>query len=82
MIARRWDWFIPIIPPSNALMDETTKVNDIFICIKNLKMISGASFCQVAKIIHEIHDRDVITEGNQKCMGTIPSLSRIEATNK
>jgi hypothetical protein len=36
----------------------------------------------VARIIHEIQDSDVITDGNQKCMGAIPSLSKIEAINK
>lgn len=79
---RRWDWFIPIIPPSSALMDETIKVKDIFICMKNLKIISGASFCHVAKIMHEIHDSDVITEGNQKCMGAMPSFRRMEAIKR
>jgi aspartate aminotransferase-like enzyme len=50
--------------------------------MKNLKIISGASFCHVAKIMHEIHESDVITGGNQKCMGAIPSLSKIEAIKR
>jgi hypothetical protein len=36
------------------------------LCRKNDKIINGANFCQVARIIHAVHDREVITEGNQK----------------
>lgn len=42
----------------------------------------GASFCHVAKIMHEIHDSDVITGGNQKCMGAMPSFRRMEAIKR
>jgi len=35
---------------------------------------SGASFCQVDKIRHDIHDSDVITDGNHIWHGTIPNL--------
>lgn len=44
------------------------------------KIIKGANFCHVAKIRHENHEIDVITEGNQKWSGAIPSFSIIEAT--
>lgn len=64
------------------MIDEIISVKDILICMKNLKIISGASFCHVAKIMHEIHESDVITGGNQKCMGAIPSLSKIEAIKR
>ena len=32
----------------------------------NDRMINGASFCQVARIMQDIQDIDVITDGNQK----------------
>ena len=54
---------------------------EAFICRKNLRIISGANFCHVASTIHDIHEIEVITDGNQKCMGAMPSLSRIAAVN-
>lgn len=41
------------------------------------KIIKGASFCQDARIIHANQERDVITGGNQKWNGAIPSFSII-----
>jgi hypothetical protein len=38
------------------------------------KIIKGASFCHVAKIIQDIQEIDVITDGNQKWNGNIPNL--------
>lgn len=80
MMVRKCDWFIPIIPPSRALIEAISIINvdDKLYRIKD-KMISGANFCHVARIIHISHDRDVITDGNQKWKGAIPSLSRIDA---
>jgi hypothetical protein len=36
------------------------------IFIVNIMMDSGASFCQVDRIIHDSQDSDVITDGNHK----------------
>jgi hypothetical protein len=47
------------------------------LCRINDKIIKGASFCHVAKIIHEAHGMDVITDGNQKWNGTMPSFNII-----
>jgi len=44
------------------------------------RIIKGANFCHVAKMRHENHEIDVITDGNQKWRGAIPSFSIIEAT--
>lgn len=41
------------------------------------RIISGANFCQVAKIIQDNQDIDVITDGNQKWSGAIPSFSKM-----
>jgi hypothetical protein len=41
------------------------------------RIVNGASFCQVAKIMHDIHDNEVMTEGNQKWNGAIPNFNRI-----
>lgn len=80
IMVRKWDWFIPIIPPSSALIEAINimKVDDKLYKM-NERMINGANFCHVARIIHISHDRDVITDGNQKWNGAIPSLSIIEA---
>jgi len=82
IIVRKWDWFIPISPPSSALIIATViiKVEHELFRI-NAKITNGASFCHVARIIHDVQDRDVITEGNQKWNGAIPSFSRIAAVS-
>lgn len=41
---------------------------------KKIVRLSGASFCQVTKTKDELHERDVITEGNQKWHGAAPNL--------
>lgn len=41
------------------------------------KIVSGASFCHVVRIIHMNHEIDVITDGNQKWNGAIPSFNII-----
>jgi len=78
IIVRRWDWFIPIIPPIIAFSAaiKAMYILALLIRIKD-KIASGASFCQVAKIIHAIQDSDVMTDGNQKWNGAIPSLIKI-----
>ena len=43
------------------------------------RITNGASFCHVARIMQDIQDSDVITEGNQKWNGAIPSFSRMAA---
>lgn len=79
-MVRRWDWFIPIIPPKSAFIDAINIINvGDKLYKRNDKIINGASFCHVARIIHINHDRDVITEGNQKWNGAIPNLSIIDA---
>lgn len=35
-------------------------------CIIKAKIVNGPNFCQVDKIRQFIHDREVITDGNQK----------------
>lgn len=78
MIVRKWDWFIPIIPPSRALIAAMIMINlDAVSCRINERIISGASFCHVARIVHASQDIAVITDGNQKWNGAIPSLSKI-----
>lgn len=42
------------------------------------RIINGANFCQVARIMHDIHDIAVITDGNQKWNGTMPNFSIID----
>jgi len=39
------------------------------------RIIRGANFCQVDRIMQDIHVIDVITEGNHKWNGTIPNFS-------
>jgi hypothetical protein len=52
----------------------------VVFCRMNARIINGASFCQVAKIMQAIHDMEVITDGNQKWNGAIPNLRRIAAS--
>jgi len=42
---------------------------------RKAKIVSGASFCQVAKIIQDSQDREVITGGNQKWNGAMPNFN-------
>lgn len=79
IIDRRWDWFIPIIPPHRALRGATRLINiSIYVLFRiNARIIKGANFCHVVKIIHENQDNDVITGGNQKWNGAIPIFNRI-----
>lgn len=73
-----WDWFIPIIPPNRALSEAISKTNVVLeFSRKNARIVNGASFCHVDKIIQENHEIDVITEGNQKWNGAIPSFNMI-----
>jgi len=48
----------------------------------NAKIVSGASFCQVARIRQDIQEREVITDGNQKWNGAIPSFNKIADISK
>jgi len=75
------DWFIPIVDPTSAFNIGIIIIN--FCCdILNISIVRGASFCQVLRIIHEIHDMDVITDGNHIWQGAIPSLINSEKINK
>jgi hypothetical protein len=42
--------------------------------VMNIIIDRGANFCHVDKIKQEIHDIDVITDGNHMWHGTIPSF--------
>jgi hypothetical protein len=44
-------------------------------CMIKDKTIRGPSFCHVDKIKQFIHDKDAITDGNQKWQGAIPSFN-------
>jgi len=64
IIVRRWDWFMPSIPPITAFSPakvnityavDWVKVNDI--------IINGASFCHVERIRAAIQEIEVITDG-------------------
>jgi len=46
--------------------------------IIKVKIDIGANFCQVDRIIHEVHEIDVITDGNHIWHGAIPSLINID----
>jgi len=67
---------MPIIPPISALKAAIMiMVWGVLLWSINLRIIRGANFCQVAKIIQDIQVNDVITDGNQKWKGTIPSFN-------
>lgn len=60
-------WFIPISPPIREF-NEARRIMVLGVqhdCIIKAKIVSGPSFCQVDKIRQFIHDREVITDGNQ-----------------
>lgn len=59
-------WFIPSKDPIIALMEQINTVNDEYIDSMNVKILIGAIFCHVDKMKHEVHEIDVITDGNQK----------------
>jgi hypothetical protein len=68
------------MPPRRAFIEAINIINvDDILYKMNDKIINGANFCHVAKIIHINHDKDVITDGNQKWNGAIPSFSIIDA---
>lgn len=82
IIVRKWDWFIPTIPPTMAFIHAKTiiryfivgdRINDI--------IINGANFCHVERIRAATHEIDVITDGYHKWHGAIP-IFRIRAINK
>jgi len=71
------------MPPRRALILAIRRINEgVKLISKNDRIINGANFCHVAKIIQDIHDREVITEGNQKWKGAIPSFSIIEVVSR
>lgn len=76
MIVRKWDWFIPSIPPRIAFIEARIIMNlGAEFDSMNDRMVKGASFCHVVKIMQESHDNEVITGGNQKWNGAIPNFS-------
>lgn len=79
---RIWDWFIPPSPPIRALI--IIEINPImFISLGkiNNRRDRGASFCQVARIIHFSQERALITWGNHWWRGAIPSFIIILTRN-
>lgn len=67
------------MPPSSALRPAITGIIDFDDCIvKKTRIDRGASFCQDDKIVHEIHEMEVITDGYQKWQGALPSFSKME----
>lgn len=76
------DWFIPIIDPIIAFMIGIEIKICIFDDIMNIIIVKGAIFCQVDRIIHGIHDNEVITDGNHKWHGTIPNFINRDISNK
>lgn len=72
-------WFNPNEEPIKAFNLEIIIIITVLVLlIINVKIAIGASFCHVDKIVHDNHDNDDITEGNQKWYGTIPSLINID----
>lgn len=73
---RKCVWFIPKIPPTNALiLAEIAKiVLDLLLLVVIINNDSGASFCHVDNVKQFIQDREDITDGYQKWHGAIPSL--------
>lgn len=79
---RIWLWFIPINPPTKALIPAIVKIKYIFFWGKmNARIDKGANFCHVDRIRHDIHEIDAITDGYQKWHGTLPSFSSTAMVN-
>lgn len=76
---RRWVWFIPKIPPINALIPAVIIISvlDSVLYSVIISNDSGASFCHVDRIMQFVQDSDAITDGYQKWQGAIPSLINI-----
>jgi len=74
-------WFIPIAAPAIALIDGIIIKIDIGILVINIIIPSGANFCQVDRIKHDIHEIDDITDGNHIWHGIIPNFSISEISN-
>lgn len=80
-MVRRWDWFMPIMPPiiafSLASISMTSEMD--WVKVKEI-IINGASFCHVDRIRAANQEIEVITEGYHMWHGAIPIL-RIRAIN-
>ena len=76
---RRWVWFIPSTPPTNALIPAVIIISvlDWVLYRVIIRSDKGASFCQVDRIMQFVHDNDAITDGYQKWHGAIPNLINI-----
>lgn len=73
---RKWVWFIPRAPPTNALIPAVIIIR-VLDCVLYSVIISsdnGANFCHVDKIIQFVQDSEAITDGYQKWHGAIPNL--------
>lgn len=73
---RKWDWFIPITPPTIAFRPAINIITyeNLYVMIKDIIEI-GASFCQVDNRRADIQEIDVITDGYHRWQGAIPILS-------
>jgi len=74
-------WFIPITDPIMALIMGIIK-ESLDSGIINVRIVSGANFCQVERIVHDIQEIDVITDGNHMWHGAIPSLINIDKNSR
>jgi len=76
IIDRIWDWFIPIIPPIRAFIAaRVANTEGRGLCTMKQIINSGASFCHVDKIRHEIHEIEDMTAGYQVWHGAAPSFN-------
>jgi hypothetical protein len=68
MIDLSFLWFIPIRPPVRALRLQRIVMIGVIRedFIRKHIIDRGASFCHVLKMRQLVHDREHITEGNQK----------------
>jgi len=81
MIVRRWDWFIPSIPPTIAFsLAKENIISEIDWVNTNDITINGASFCHVERMRAASQEIEVITDGYHMWQGAIPIL-RTKAIN-
>jgi hypothetical protein len=63
---RRWGWLNPPAAPTVALARPMNKASGLFWCSEEIRIVIGASFCQVASRAAVGQGILFITEGNQK----------------
>lgn len=76
-------WFIPIIPPTSALIPAISVMKKgSFNGRVNASIDSGAIFCHVDRIKQDTHEIEAITDGYQKWQGTLPNFKRTALVSK